>query len=152
MTMAEEINDFVEHYFPMDIKFDSDHTFDEQYVTLVDGQIVAHLSMLYRVLTSVEGLARETPAIHVALICNAVVKPEWRGSGMMHALKEQAHARAKKMGFPFCVSISRWPVRQERYGYKPALNLHKFATVLELRDDMPWPKGKVKLLEGDRWE
>lgn len=152
VTINDDIQEFIAHWFPLHNPTQAGGVWDENFVHMIDGRIVGHLSILYRVLTSVEGLARDTPAIHVALICNAVVKPEWRGSGIMHGLKQQAHERARQMGMPFCVSISRWPVRQERYGYKPAPNLHKHATVLELRDDMPWPKGKVKLLEGDRWE
>jgi GNAT superfamily N-acetyltransferase len=151
VTLAAELDIFVAHWFPLADTSECTGPYDESFAHLVDGQIVAHLSILYRVLVADEGLLPETPALHVALLCNAAVKPAWRGCGLMHGLKEQAHSRARKMGMPFAISVARWPEKQKRYGYIAAPNLGKNVMVLKL-GDIPWPKGKVRLTEGDRWE
>ena len=151
MTLSDEIQDFVAHWFPLADPDEAAGVYDESFVHTIQGQMAAHLSILYRVLVSVVPMGRDASALHVGLLCNAVVLPQWRGNGLMHPLYEQAHERMKKMGFPFSISIARWPEREARYGYKPAPNLHKEAMVLEL-GDVSWPKGKVRLTEGDKWE
>lgn len=153
MTIVDdEIKEFIAHWFPLpDAEDYGDEALTESFCHVIHGEIVGHLSILYRVLTADAGVMPDTPALHVALICNAAVKAEWRGCGIMHGLKEQAHARARKTGMLFAVSIARWPAKQKRYGYVPAPGLGKHAMVLQLTD-VPFPKGKVRLTEGDKWE